>query len=77
MRDIKIPRLDELPSLWNPTLQDSLDSWMGVSPVEDRDDRGWNEGAPMGERSRKIGHVALVLLYWFALLGLIGEQGDP
>ena len=31
----------------------------------------------MSDRSAKIAHVALVVLYWFALLGLIGEQGNP
>ena len=31
----------------------------------------------MSDRSSKVLHVALVILYWFALLGLIGEQGNP
>jgi hypothetical protein len=36
-----------------------------------------NEAQSMNDRLAKIVHVTLVVLYWFALLGLIGEQGDP
>ena len=36
-----------------------------------------NTKDPIKDPWHKAGHAALVVLYWFALIGLIGEQGNP